>query len=336
MQFRNSKVTARRICITLSFLFALGLAFTPALAQASPTPIYECHNCSDSGMQSVARSVVTQKYPNPKPGDGDYATVYNLGNNRIATFWVGWYQTGGGTGGDPPRYKWQVSTAQTPANVADAFSKLHYIYIENGNSLILSFVDGNLQTPSTSLTSTRMPLAAASNNDDGCWELRGTDNAYDAAVSSAVRNQARDRLKEWIENDLPGNVWGRYTWDILRATRLVISPLLNGYEVPLVLDWKFLDGGSIAFRYNWDSAQLEHIEKTIEDCEKNIVPERKEELDGAQFRFGSSGYNLNNFTQYIYGFGGTVNLSGTGNGGWICTSSVGLKVVVQCIRQNQK
>ncbi|WP_370566031.1 hypothetical protein [Luteimonas salinilitoris] len=231
------------------------------------------------------------------------------------TYWVGWYEAGTGGGGEPPRYKWYVSEAATPSAVAGAFSKLHSIYIQNGRSLILNFYEGgsNALGAGAQLASAQPALLAPSNDGDGCWEVRGTENAYDAAVSSAVRNDIRDYLTEYTEEH---HVFGQYLWGILAAIRLFKSPYHNSYDVPLIWDHSFLDGGTIAYRYNWNSERLEHIDKTIEDCEGNTVPEKKEGIVGAQFRIRSN-YSREIFSGYVDGFGGTVSFSGSMP--WKCT-----------------
>ncbi|MDH5824677.1 hypothetical protein QFW77_17030 [Luteimonas sp. RD2P54] len=325
MQLWNRRFTKNGVRV----LLGLGLAAASALAQAAaPAPIYECPGCSASGMQNVARSVVRTKYPSPRPGDGDYVTVYDLGVNKIATYWVGWYESVSGAPGEPSRYKWQVSAATTPSAVASAFSKLHSIYVQNGRSLILNFSEGG--SGAHGAREWRVPappaVSAPSNDGGGCWEVRGTPNAYDAAVSSAVRNDIRDYLTDHIETN---HVLGQYLWEVLAAIRIFKSPYHDAYDVPLVFDYRFLDGGTIAYRYNWNSRRLEHIDKTIEDCEGNTVPEKKEDIDGAQFRIRSS-YSREIFSGYIGGFGGTVSFSGSMP--WKCsggTTSDG-RVYVTC------
>lgn len=326
MHFWNSIVAASRKSIALSGLLALAAVLTPTLAQATPTPIYECNGCTDSGMGNVARTIVARKFPTPKPGNGDYATVYNLENNRIATFFVGWYQAGEGTGGDPPRYQWYVTAAETPAALKTAFSKLRSIYVGNGGSLILRYNEAALSaSDETQMAST------TSDDGGGCWEVKGTDNAYDAAVSSTVRNYYRDRIENNIENQ---SIFGVYVWDVLQVSRLVKSPFLNSFDIPLVFDQRFIDRGSIAYRFNWDTNRVEHIAKTIEDCEKNDVPENKQDFNGKQFRFNNE-YNLNNFVGYVGSWGGTVSFSGNGTGGWICTGGVTSsgRVYATCVKQ---
>jgi hypothetical protein len=328
MRSWNSKVAVRRIGIAFCGPLALAAGFMPALARASPTPIYECNGCTDGGMGNVARSVVARKFPTPQPGNGAYATVYNLENNRIATFFVGWYQASEGTGGEPGRYQWYVTAAATPAALKDAFSKLRSIYVGNGGSLILAYNQGALGGSSSAETQ----LASTTSDDgDGCWEVEGTDNAYDAAVSSAVRNYYRDRIENSIKNQ---SIYGVYLWDVLQVARLIKSPFLNSFDVPVVFDQHFVDRGSIAYRFNWDTNRVEHVAKTIEDCEKNDVPENKQDFNGRQFRFDNE-YNLNNFVGYVGGWGGTVSFSGSGAGGWICTGGVDRngRVYATCMKQ---
>jgi hypothetical protein len=275
----------------------------------TPAPIYECPNCNASGMENVARSVVKSMYPNPRPGNGGRATVYDLSGNKIVTYWVGWYESVPGGGGDPPRYKWYVTEDVTPSAVASAFSRLRGAYIRNGRSLVFIADERalNSSAAATQFTSREIPPNSSSDKNDGCWEVRGTKNAYDAAVSSAVRNEIRDNLKAWIDSD---NVFGSNFWEVLKIIRLFKSPYMDSYDVPLVWVQPFLDGGSIAFRYNWSTDRLEHIEKTIEDCDGNTVPEKKSDIDGAQFRIRSN-YSREIFIGYIGHFGGTVSFNGS-------------------------
>lgn len=328
------KLTARGRSIVFSCFFVLGLAVTPALAQAAPTTIYECHNCSAGAMANVARSVVAKKYRTPQPGDGDYATVYNLGGNRIATYWVGWYQAAPRQGGDPPRYRWYVSAAETPPTaVVNAFSGLRNIYVKNGNSLILIF-DGEPMSVSSAVARPASALLlspSASGGDDGCWEVKGMPNAYDAAVSSAVRNDVRDYLTQQFEEE---SIYGEYVWDIFEVVKLAVG-VASSYEVPFVSVYPFLDGGSIAYRYDSSAGRLQYIGKTIEDCENNTVPEDKEDFEGAQFRFRNE-YNLNEFTGYVEKWGGHANFSGSGRSQtWICNSGIDSngRVYVNCVLQ---
>lgn len=327
------KLTAHGRSIIFSCFFVLGLAVTPALAQAAPTTIYECHNCSAGAMANVARSVVAKKYRTPQPGDGDYATVYNLAGNRIATYWVGWYQAAPRQGGDPPRYRWYVSAAETPpAAVVNAFSRLHNVYVRNGNSLILIFDGDPLPMSSAAARSASLLLTpSASNGNDGCWEVGGgIPNAYDAGVSSAVRDDVRDYLTQYAEDE---SIYGEYLWDIWDVFNLAVG-VGSSYEVPFVMVHQFLDGGTIAYRYDSNVGRLQYIDKTIEDCESNTVPEDKEDFDGAEFRFRNE-YNLNEFTGYVERWGGHTSFSGSGGETWICNSGVDGegRVYVNCVKQ---
>jgi hypothetical protein len=281
-------------------------------------------------MENVARSVVRSMYPNPRSGNGGYATVYDIRNNKIVTYWVGWYPVEAGSVGEPPRHKWYVTEDITPSAVASAFSKLRSAYVRNGRSLIFVADERTLNSSNaaTLFGSSQLPMASSSSNSDGCWEVRGTKNAYDAAVSSAVRNEIRDNLKAWVESD---SIFGSNFWEVLKIIRLFKSPYMDSYDVPLVWVQPFLDGGSIAFRYNWSTDRLEHIEKTIEDCDGNTIPEKKKDIDGAQFRIRSN-YSREIFTGYIGHFGGTVSFSG--NKPWKCSGGTTPdgRVQVTCVQ----
>src|SRR3989337_4602214 len=91
---------ARTLLVTT--VLALAGLIAPAIAQAAPTPIYECQFCSLAEMEYTASGIARKKYPNPSPGQGLYVNVYNLGNNLIKTYWVGWHQSGPEAGGGPP------------------------------------------------------------------------------------------------------------------------------------------------------------------------------------------------------------------------------------------
>lgn len=327
----GSKVRA----LTVSALLTLAAITMPAIAKAAPTPIYECQFCSSAGMANTAIGIARKKYPSPRPGQGLYVNVYNLGDNLIKTYWVGWYQSAPPENGDPARYKWYATLDVTSSSVKSAFASIRKLYVDNGMSLIFLYPTSVSSASSASSASYNViaEQMMAATQASGCNypEANGTVNVYDIATSSGTLNRVRDEVKARHER-----AWGPSIWNALNVVQLVAGVLSGGsYEVPYVISTPLADGGNVSFRYDYTIQQLKLVPGGLEDCEGNTVPTDEAAISGGKSSFNNA-QNFNYYNNYITNVGVPINYDGSGAGTWICTGGEsGGRVVVTCRLQKK-
>lgn len=265
----------------LLILFVSAFFLVPAISQANPVSLYECHGCTPVAMQQTATTVMNQNLTAPRID----VTVYNLAIGSVRT-WRGTRQF------PVPRepgvqYPLHVTEITTSAAVVSAFNELHDEYVANGGSLIFDGV------APFGIMADRDLVGRSSTGQCTAYSDLYENNAWAFGASSQVRNDYIDHVEaQWRSRLLM--LW-------TGTIRLLKNPVLQAFDMPLV-DQPMAGGGSAAFNFNWNTRRFEYISGTLRDCNNQTVPETEDEVEEEyEFPSAAGGERLARLLRRIYG-----------------------------------
>ncbi|CAM4283980.1 hypothetical protein CR156_06735 [Stenotrophomonas lactitubi] len=245
----------KAIFASVIFFASTGAASAQAVAAA------QCEGCSDQQMQEAARGEI----------DFGPVSVFSLSTGDIRSYLI------------MPNLK--MSEIATPADLAEYYAQLVYLYQSNGNSLEFRVTVNQLfGAGQISARSARVAAAAATEYPQ---------SAYEALADSSKMNSIHEMMR-WKYPSLIAGANSVYR---------VFNPVawLNPQSAQVTVRLEFPDQSSMMITYNYGTKLWEKMPNTARDAHNNSIPEDTSAFAGGGVReYNFNGAPSSDLVNFLY------------------------------------